>query len=71
MVIEEIGRNWPDCFSREKASELVGGVISPRSLANLDCLGLGPERRLRVGRKIVYTRESFVEWFKRRIKEVS
>jgi predicted DNA-binding transcriptional regulator AlpA len=45
--------------------KLLGGVISPKTLANYDSLGEGP-RRMRVGRKVVYKTEDLLEWLAKR-----
>ena len=57
---------WPSSMvAREKISEFTGGIISPGTLANLDCKGEGPPK-IRIGRKIAYETKSFVEWLQRR-----
>ena len=38
----------PPLISRDHVEELLGGVISSKTLANLDSLGKGP-KRMRVG----------------------
>jgi hypothetical protein len=57
---------WPSTFvSRDKVGEFSGGILHPRTLANLDCKGLGP-RRFRVGRKVVYEVSELVRWLSER-----
>jgi hypothetical protein len=51
----------PPLISRDHVGELLGGVISSKTLANLDSLGAGP-KRMRMGRKIVYMTVDFLEW---------
>lgn len=41
---------------------------SPRSLANLDSKGLGPKRRVRVGKVTGYPKLEMTEWLVRRTK---
>jgi hypothetical protein len=43
----------PPLISRDHVGELLGGVISSKTLANLDSLGAGP-KRMRMG--------DFLEW---------
>jgi hypothetical protein len=60
-------RRWPSPYiARDKVSEFTGGIINPRTLANLDSQGLGPKIRIRVGRKIAYNVEDFCAWLESR-----
>lgn len=52
----------PPLVARERVEELTGGLVSSKTLSNMDGRGLGPEEAYRVGRKIAYKRESLVEW---------
>ena len=62
--------NWKaPVVSRSQVGEFSGGLLHPRSLANLDCLGEGPER-IRFGKKIAYPTDALVEWMKVRFSEV-
>ena len=51
----------PPLISRDHVEELLGGVISSKTLANLDSLGEGP-KRMRVGRKVAYLTEDLLGW---------
>ena len=44
--------------------ELTG--YSPRSMANMDSLGLGPANRIKLGNTVAYERESLVRWLEDR-----
>ena len=44
--------------------ELTG--YSPRTIANMDCLGQGPEKRIMLGNTVAYERESLIEWLEAR-----
>lgn len=44
--------------------ELTG--YSPRTVANMDCLGLGPAKRIMLGNVVAYERESLIEWLEAR-----
>jgi hypothetical protein len=44
--------------------ELTG--YSPRTLANFDCLGQGPAKRIMLGNTVAYERESLIEWLEAR-----
>lgn len=58
----------PPLFDRETASKSLGGIITPKTLANLDSLGKGPRYAMRIGKKVAYEKESFLDWLKSRIK---
>jgi predicted DNA-binding transcriptional regulator AlpA len=55
----------PPLISRDHVETLLGGVISSKTLANLDSLGAGP-KRMRIGRKVVYRTEDLLEWLAQR-----
>jgi len=57
----------PPLVSRKEAARFTGGMLSPRTLANLDSLGKGPAGRIQIGRKIAYAREAFVGWLLERM----
>ncbi|HNZ29834.1 MAG TPA: hypothetical protein PKJ42_07570 [Candidatus Goldiibacteriota bacterium] len=40
--------------------------MSPRSVANDDCLGKGPAERVYVGRNAGYTKKSFIDYLRKR-----
>jgi hypothetical protein len=48
-------------FGRKAVPDLLPGIISPKTLANLDSLGKGP-RSIKAGRAVLYTRETFIPW---------
>ncbi len=55
-------------ISRKEAARLSGGLISEKTLANLDCLGEGPGEKIRLGKRIGYSVESYATWFADRIE---
>lgn len=58
---------WPSTLvARSEVGRFTGGVVSPRYCANLDSLGLGCKERIRIGRKVAYPVEAFVDWLKRK-----
>jgi hypothetical protein len=61
----DLARELPPIISRDHVEELLGGVISSKSLANLDSLGEGP-KRMRIGRKIAYLTEDLLRWLESR-----
>jgi hypothetical protein len=47
-------------------ANFTGGIISPKTLANLDSKGEGPPN-IRVGGKIAYDVTLFVQWLEARV----
>lgn len=59
---QELAEKWQSTFvARDQIELFTGGIVSPGTMANLDCLGEGPER-IRIGRKIAYPVKSFIQW---------
>ena len=57
---------WPsNIVSRCKVSDFSGGLLDQRSMANIDCLGKGPER-VRIGRKVGYPVGALIRWMEAR-----
>jgi len=52
----------PVVFGRSVVEKLMPGVISSKTLANLQWLGKGP-KYFKIGRKVYYERDSFINWF--------
>ena len=66
--LKKLSEKLPPVFARTEIRKLLGGIISPGYLANLDSAGLGPPR-VRIGpRKVGYHREPFIEWLAARSK---
>jgi len=58
---------WPSAVvARSQVGQFSGGVLTPKYMANLDSIGVGPER-IRIGRKVVYPVHSLVKWLKSRM----
>ena len=62
--------SMPPIFARQQVGELTGGMIDPRTLANLDYKGLGPvNAKVSMGKtKVGYFREPFIDWFLNRLE---
>ncbi len=63
-----IQNELPPVFTRQTASRAIGGLMSPKTLSNLDSLNQGPPVKVHIGNRIGYERESFIEWLKARIR---
>jgi len=56
----------PPFIARKDVGKLLGGAISPKSLANLSSLGkLNVEQRY-AGRLVIYNTESLLNWLDQR-----
>ncbi len=54
---------WPSEYvARTEVSRFTGGLISPRTMANIDCLGTGPSEKIRLGKKVAYPVDALIEW---------
>ena len=49
--------------------ELTG--YSSRTIANFDCLGEGPEKRILLGNTVAYEREALVQWLEKRCRQLA
>lgn len=49
--------------------ELTG--YSGRTMANMDCLGQGPAKKIRLGNTVAYERESLVAWLEDHSRKLS
>ena len=52
----------PPFVARKNVTTVLGGAISPKTLANADSLGKGPEGRTTCGRTVVYETASLLKW---------
>jgi predicted DNA-binding transcriptional regulator AlpA len=69
-TLENLGNSLPPIISRDHVEKYLGGVISKKTLANLDSEGRGP-KRMRIGRKIAYLTEDLLEWLSLRAKSLA
>jgi len=56
----------PPVIARKEISHFLGGLLTCKTLANLDGAGLGPEVAYQVGRSVVYRTDALVGWIIRR-----
>jgi len=65
--LSSLEEKWPSAFvAREVSKEFTGGLVSPKSLANLDSQGEGPEGAIHCGRKVIYPVKCFIAWLEKR-----
>lgn len=61
LPFEEFSKQLPPMIARKNVGRLLGGAISPKTLANLDSKGEGPER-MKIGRTVVYPTAALLAW---------
>jgi len=67
MALFELGNgDFPPIIARNQVGKLTGGALSPKTLANLDSLGLGPKTRIKLGRRVAYPTPVLLEWLEAR-----
>jgi len=66
----ELIEKWPSAIvARSEVAEFSGGLLNPRTLANLDCRGEGPPVRLKMGtRRVAYPTAVLARWLAERIQ---
>jgi hypothetical protein len=65
--LEYLARKWPsEIVAREMIGQFSGGLLHPRTMANHDSKGTGPEGAIRCGRKIAYPVGSLINWMQER-----
>ena len=52
----------PPVIARKDVFRFLGGVVAPKTLANADDEGNGPEIAYKVGRSVAYRTDSLVTW---------
>ena len=65
-IFEKMAERWPSSLvARTKIAEFSGGMVSCKTMANLDCQGVGPGR-VKIGRRTGYPVDSLVSWLRAR-----
>lgn len=63
-IIQSLGQTLPPMVDRETACKVLGGVMTVKGFANADKNGTGPQIRAKLGKKIAYPKDSFLEWLR-------
>jgi len=67
-MFQSIIDNTPTGFiMRKDIKEKTGGLLHPRTMANLDCLGEGIPEKFRIGNQICYPINAVVEFLESRV----
>ena len=68
-VFDRLAQSWGSTLvARHEVARFSGGVLHPRTMANVDSLGLGPDGMIRIGKKVAYDKALLVEWMRGRSK---
>ena len=68
-VFQDMADKWPSAVvARSEIRKFTGGLYSPGRMANLDCAGQGPRRKMQVGRKTAYPVDALIEWLEERVQ---
>ena len=68
-AIENLRKVLPPLITRKSVERHLGGLISARTLANLDSTGKGPYGRVRLGRNVGYSKDEFLSWLADRLRK--
>jgi hypothetical protein len=64
--LDTLADNWPSpIVARSEIKNFSGGLLHPRTLANLDSLNKGPGKIL-IGNRACYSTRQLVAWMKER-----
>ena len=59
--LNKLAKSWKSPFvARGSIREFSGGLIHPRTLANMDSKGIGPDGKFRMGRQVGYPVEAVI-----------
>jgi len=64
-LFSKLRQSLPPIFSREEAAKHLGGIFRASTLRNIDMRGEGPKLKVRIGKKIAYERDDFIDWLQR------
>lgn len=65
-----LAEQLPPFIIRNEIHIKFGLIISSKTLANLDSLGLGPRERFKVGKNVAYPTKSLLEWLDKRVQGI-
>jgi hypothetical protein len=67
FFLKGMAEKWPSTLVvRNEIGKFTGGILQPRTMANLDSVGKGPEGRFRFGRKVAYPVDSVIRFLRER-----
>jgi len=71
VYFDELATKWPSAWvARNDVGKFSGGLLNPKTLANLDSCGKGIPNRFRVGRLVAYRANDLINWLKSRTESI-
>jgi hypothetical protein len=61
VSFSDLADKLPPLIARKYAEEMLGGIITAKTLANYEALGIGCPK-YRIGRRVVYKTKEFLDW---------
>lgn len=61
---KNLTEKFPFGVPRKEIGKATGGILHPRTAANLDCLGTGIPGRFKIGRNTVYPVQGVINFIK-------
>lgn len=69
-IYDQMAEKWPSAIvARKEVSNFSGGLLSPRTLANLDSMGSGPPRIKMGSQRVFYPVHDLITWLRARVQE--
>ena len=70
-LFDEMAQAWgTSVVTRSELKKFSGGILNPRTIANLDSMGIGISNRFRCGKHVVYPVTDVVQFLRERAREV-
>lgn len=63
-----LSEQLPPVFDRKTISNKLGSILSVKTLSNADSNGTGPKIKIKLGKRVVYERDDFIEWLKTKVR---
>lgn len=68
-IAQRLIESWPSpLVARTEVGAFSGGVLHPRTMANIDAKGQGPAGKVLIGGKVAYDRDSLALWVESRLQ---
>ena len=68
QALKRMSENWPSEFiARGKIEDFTGGMMTGKSVANLESKGEGPDGSIKCGGKAGYIKGPFIDWLRPRL----
>lgn len=66
-IFQKLKENWPSpIVARHEVDKFSGGLLNPRTMANLDSLQQGCPGKITVGRRVAYSVDALIKWMQQR-----